>query len=65
MNLPPFVYSLKFWEAVSLVVAILVAYYTDYKLEAAVVLGVILAVLRLLGVTPELRVRGYRAWFKK
>lgn len=65
MNLPPFVYSLAFWKAVSLIVATLVAYLTPYKLEAAMVEAVVLAVLQLLGVTPELRARGYRAWFKK
>ena len=50
--------SIKFWEAASYVVAALVAYYTDYKLEAAVVLGAVLALLRLLGVEAELRARG-------
>ena len=60
MNLPPFFYSLAFWEAVALVVATAVATFTDYKLEAAVVLGVILAVLKLFGVNPELRARGLK-----
>jgi len=58
MNLPPFVSSLAFWEAVALVVAVLVGFFTDYKLEAAVILGLVLSVLKLFGVTPELRARG-------
>lgn len=54
----PFWKSLKFWEAATYVVAALVAYYTDYKLEAAVLLTLVLAALRLIGVVPELRGRG-------
>lgn len=50
--------SLKFWEALTYVVAALVAYYTDYKLEAAVLLGFVLSLLRLIDVVPELRARG-------
>lgn len=50
--------SLKFWEALTYVVATLVAYYTDYKLEAAVLLALVLAALRLVGVVPELRAKG-------
>jgi hypothetical protein len=50
--------SLKFWEAATYVVATLVAYYTDYKLEAAMLLALVLAALRLVGVVPELRARG-------
>jgi len=66
MVLPPFVYSLAFWKAVSLVIATLVAAFTQYKLEAAMVEALILAVLQLLGVTPELRARGVaRGWFKQ
>jgi len=63
--MPPFVYSLAFWKAVSLVIATLVAAFTQYKLEAAMVEALILALLQLLGVTPELRAKfGRGAWFK-
>jgi hypothetical protein len=58
VNLPPFVYSLAFWKAVSYVVAALVAYFTDYKLEAAVLLAAVLALLNMIGVVPELRAKG-------
>lgn len=58
MTLPPFVYSLAFWQALAYVVAALVAYYTSYKLEAGVLLAVILAALKLIQVVPELRAKG-------
>lgn len=58
MTLPPFVYSLAFWQALAYVVAALVAWYTPYKLEAAVVLAVVLAVLKLFNIVPELRAKG-------
>lgn len=58
MNLPPFVKSLAFWKAFSLIVATLVAYYTPYKLEAAILETLIYAVLNLFGIVPELRARG-------
>lgn len=64
MTLPPFVYSLAFWQALSYVVAALVAYFTSYKLEAGVLLAVILAALKLIQVVPELRAKGYLGWFK-
>ena len=56
--MPNFVKSLAFWKAVSLVVAVLVAAFSDYKLEAAMVEALVLAVLQLFGVNPELRSRG-------
>jgi len=56
--MPNFVKSLAFWKAVSLVVAVLVAAFSDYKLEAAMVEALVLAVLQLFGVNPELRARG-------
>ena len=65
MNLPPFVYSKAFWQALSLIVATLVAYFTPYKLEAAAVEAVVFALLQLLGVTPELQNRGFHGWFKR
>lgn len=58
MTLPPFVYSLAFWQSLAYVVAALVAYYTPYKLEAGVLLAVILAALKLIQVVPELRAKG-------
>lgn len=64
MNLPPFVYSLAFWQSLSYVVAALVAYFTPYKLEAGVLLAVILAALKLIQVVPQLQAKGYRGWFK-
>lgn len=54
----PFWKSLKFWEAATYVVAALVAYFTQYQLEAGVLLLLVLTVLRLVGVTPELRAKG-------
>lgn len=56
--MPPFVYSLAFWQSLAYVIAALVAWFTPYKLEAAVLLAVVLAVLKLFGVVPELRARG-------
>lgn len=57
--MPPFVKSLAFWKAISLLVATLVVYFfPQYTLSAAMVEAVIYAVLQLFGVTPELRARG-------
>lgn len=59
MNLPPFVYSLRFWEAVSIIVAVILVRGEVVDPELALtVLGAILGVLRLLGVVPELRAKG-------
>lgn len=59
MNLPPFVYSLRFWEAVSLVLAVVAVQLGWMETaDAVVILGVILAGLRLIGVIPELRAKG-------
>lgn len=59
MNLPPFVYSLRFWEAASLIIATVVVIGDVVTPEqVAPILGAILAVLRLLGVVPELRAKG-------
>lgn len=52
--------SLAFWKAVSLIIAVAVGIFTDYKLEAAVVEGVVFAVLELLGVKLELTARGLK-----
>lgn len=56
--MPPFVKSLAFWKAFSLIVATLVAYYTPYKLEAAILETLIYAILNLFGIVPELRSKG-------
>jgi hypothetical protein len=59
MNLPPFVYSLRFWEAVALIVAVVVAHGGVADPETTLkILAAVLAVLRLIGVNPELRARG-------
>ncbi len=58
MNLPPFIYSLAFWQSLAYVVAALVAWFTPYKLEAGTLLLVVLAVLKMLGIVPELRAKG-------
>jgi len=60
MKLPPFVYSLAFWQALAYVVAALVAYFTNYKLEAGVLLALVLAFLKALNITPELRAKGLK-----
>jgi hypothetical protein len=56
--MPPFVYSLAFWQALAYVAAALVAYFTPYKLEAGTLLVLILAVLKMFQIVPELRARG-------
>ena len=59
VNLPPFVYSLRFWEAVAILVAVVVARGGSVDPETvALVLGAVLAALRLIGVVPELRAKG-------
>jgi hypothetical protein len=59
MNLPPFVYSLRFWEAVALIAAVVVAHGGAADPETTLkILAAVLAVLRLIGVNPELRARG-------
>lgn len=56
--MPPFVYSLAFWQALAYVIAALVAWFTPYKLEAGVLLTLVLAVLKVINIVPELRARG-------
>jgi len=56
--MPPFVYSLAFWQALAYVVAALAAWFTPYKLEAGVLLAVVLAVLKMFNIVPELKARG-------
>ena len=65
MNLPPFVYSLRFWEGFSWLLAGVIAllvYFgvldAKYLYDAGAILAWILAVLRFVGVVPELRARG-------
>lgn len=54
-NLPPFVYSLAFWQSLAYVLAALIAAFTPYKLEAGVLLAVLLAVLKMFQIKPEVR----------
>ena len=57
--MPPFVYSLAFWQALSYILAAVVAFFVpEYALEAGVLLALFLAVLKLFGIVPELRARG-------
>ena len=56
--MPPFIYSLAFWQALCYVIAALVAAFTPYKLEAGILLVLILAVLKIFQITPELRAKG-------
>ena len=55
----PFYKSIAFWTALAYVVAALTAYFTAYKLEAGVLLALILAVLKMINIVPELRAKGY------
>jgi len=55
MNLPPFFYTLAFWQSLAYVIAALVAYFTPYKLEAGVLLVLILAILKVFDITPQIR----------
>jgi hypothetical protein len=59
VNLPPFVYSLKFWEAASVITAaIAVQFFGVEYVDAGVVLVAVLGILRLFQITPELRAKG-------
>lgn len=58
MNLPPFVYSLSFWNAVAILVAVVAVQLGYDTVDSAKVLGAILAVLQLLNIQPELRLKG-------
>lgn len=64
MNLPPFVYAKAFWEALSFVVAgvlgLLVVFGKippEWALGSGAILAWFYAILKLLGVTPELRAK--------
>ena len=59
MNIPPFVYSLAFWQALCYVIAALVAAFTPYKLEAGILLALVLAALKMFDIAPQ--IRAYRA----
>ena len=65
MNLPPFVYALSFWNAISFLIAGvlgLLAYFGKIKqslaLSAAAVLAILLSILHFFGIVPELMLRG-------
>lgn len=55
MQIPPFVYSLAFWQALCYVIAALVAYFTSFKLEAGIALALVLAILKLFDIIPQIR----------
>lgn len=62
MNLPPFVYVLKFWEALSYVIAGVLALLVvfdilpaQYAVGAAAILSAILAVLKWFDIEPKFR----------
>ena len=55
MTLPPFVYTLAFWQSLAYVIAALVAYLTPYKLEAGILLALILAILKTFQIEPQIR----------
>jgi len=55
MTLPPFVYSLAFWQSLTYVIAALVAAFTPYKLEAGILLALVLAALKLFDIAPQIR----------
>lgn len=63
--LPPFVYSLAFWKAISYIAAGIVALLVQagvldakYLYDSAAILAAILAVLSFLQIHPELRAKG-------
>ena len=59
MNLPPVVYSLKFWEALSILVAAIAVQLGYAPLQdAGLVLVAVLGILRLFEIVPELRAKG-------
>ena len=52
--------SLKFLEALSYVVAmVLYAFFPEHAVTEAVLLGLVLSVLKMFGITPELRLREF------
>ena len=66
MNLPPIFYSLRFWDAVALIIAVIVARGgTVDPLTVASILGAVLALLRLIGVVPELRAKGFKGVWER
>ena len=59
MNIPSFFYSLKFWEALSVIVAIAAVQLGWAEIvDAGQILAAVLAVLQLFKINPELRARG-------
>lgn len=59
MNLPPIVYSLKFWQSVTILLAALAVQLGWVPLmDAGEVLVAILAILNLFDIVPELRAKG-------
>lgn len=67
MSLPPFAYSLRFWEGISWLLAgvdALLVYFgvlpEVFLYSGAVILSAILAVLKFFNVTPELLAKGFK-----
>ena len=67
MNLPPYVYALSFWKAISYLLAggvALLVYFgvlpDAYLYGDAVILMAIQAVLNFFGIHPELRILGIK-----
>ncbi len=65
MKLPPFVYAKAFWEALSFLIAGVLAVLAffgvipaNFVYGSAAILAAFLAVLKFFGVNPELRARG-------
>ena len=72
MNLPPFVYAKAFWEMLSLLIAGLLGLlaffgYIDpnWAVPATVILSWILALLRMLNIQPELKLKFLNERLKK
>lgn len=65
MTIPPFVYSLAFWQALAYVITAIVAYFTPYKLEAGILLTLILAVLKMFDIQPQIKAIQMRRDFVK
>jgi|SRR5690349_6759627 len=72
MYLPPIVYSLAFWKALTYAAAGILAALaalgkvpTDWALSAGALLSAVLTVLSWLGVTPELRAKQLQARLDK
>jgi len=71
-NLPPIVYSLSFWKALTYAAAGILAALaalgkipTEWALSAGALLSAVLTVLSWLNITPELRARLYGSMLQR